>query len=194
MADTQHSVDDRTVRTKTEHAVLQARYDMLEEQLRDVELRAEERLAEEQKRHRELLARVEREAALQTENCHIQLRTAELDGRAVREELQRLRTHAEKQAAELAVTEEKLEEAREDGAAAAEEVAAMRTEVRRLERERRTAEELMLELGQEVERLRADKGPAMPTTSPEAIRLEELHQELEELRDQKRGEFVGNCS
>lgn len=36
LADTQNVVDDRTTRTKTEHAVLQARYDMLEEQLRDV--------------------------------------------------------------------------------------------------------------------------------------------------------------
>lgn len=36
LADSQNTVDDRTTRTKTEHAVLQARYDMLEEQLRDV--------------------------------------------------------------------------------------------------------------------------------------------------------------
>lgn len=36
LADTQNTVDDRTTRTKTEHAVLQARYDMLEENLREV--------------------------------------------------------------------------------------------------------------------------------------------------------------
>lgn len=36
LADSQSTVDDRTSRTKTEHAVLQARYHMLEEQLRDV--------------------------------------------------------------------------------------------------------------------------------------------------------------
>lgn len=36
LADSQNTVDDRTSRTKTEHAVLQARYHMLEEQLRDV--------------------------------------------------------------------------------------------------------------------------------------------------------------
>ena len=40
----------------------------------------------------------------------------------------------------------------------------------------------MVELGKEVERLRNESGPAMPTTSPEALRLEELHQELEDLR------------
>lgn len=36
LADSQNNAEDRTTRTKTEHAVLQARYHMLEEQLREV--------------------------------------------------------------------------------------------------------------------------------------------------------------
>jgi hypothetical protein len=44
---------------------------MLEEQLRESELRAEERLEEAQKRHRELVVRIEREKQLQIENCTI---------------------------------------------------------------------------------------------------------------------------
>lgn len=44
---------------------------MLEEQLREVELRAEEKLSEEERRHRELVARVDREKQLQVENCAI---------------------------------------------------------------------------------------------------------------------------
>jgi hypothetical protein len=48
---------------------------MLEEQLRESELRAEERLQEEQKRHRELVVRIEREKQLQIENCNIRLVT-----------------------------------------------------------------------------------------------------------------------
>lgn len=48
------------------------------------------------------------------------------------------------------------------------------------------AEDLMIELGKEVERLRSESGPAMPTTSPETLRLEELHQELEDLRQSKK--------
>lgn len=44
---------------------------MLEEQLREVELRSDERLAEEERRHRELVARVDREKQLQVENCAI---------------------------------------------------------------------------------------------------------------------------
>lgn len=52
--------------------------------------------------------------------------------------------------------------------------------------EKLAAEDLMIELSKEVERLRSENGPAMPTTSPETLRLDELHQELEELRQSKK--------
>lgn len=52
----------------------------------------------------------------------------------------------------------------------------------RLLGEKLSSEDLMIELSKEVDRLRSESGPAMPTTSSEAIRLEELHSELEELR------------
>jgi hypothetical protein len=71
LADNQSSTDDRYTRAKQDSAALQARVHMLEEQLRESELRAEERLQEEQKRHRELLVRIEREKQLQVENCTI---------------------------------------------------------------------------------------------------------------------------
>lgn len=44
----------------------------------------------------------------------------------------------------------------------------------------------MIELGKEIERLRSESGPAMPTTSPETLRQEELQQELEDLRQEKK--------
>lgn len=52
-----------------------------------MELRNEERLIEEQKRHREMLARVEREAILQNENCQIKVRTIEHEAKGLREEV-----------------------------------------------------------------------------------------------------------
>jgi len=39
LSDTQNIAEDRTTRTKTEYAVLQARYHMLEEQYREVGIR-----------------------------------------------------------------------------------------------------------------------------------------------------------
>uniref|UniRef100_A0A1A9URZ3 FIP-RBD domain-containing protein n=1 Tax=Glossina austeni TaxID=7395 RepID=A0A1A9URZ3_GLOAU len=187
LADTQNNIaDDRTTRTKTEYAVLQARYHMLEEQFREAELRSEERLAEEQKRHRELLARVEREAALQNENCQIKIKTTEIEANALREENQRLRLLCDKQANDLHRTEEKLELARDQIVALQQDLDDATKRERKYDSEKKSTEELMLELSKEVERLRAETGPAMPTTSLESIRLEELHQELEQMRQKNK--------
>lgn len=182
LADTQNIVEDRTTRTKTEYAVLQARYHMLEEQLRESELRSDERIAEEQKRHRELLARVEREAQLQNENCQIRIKTIELECSSLKDEVQRLRVQCDKQAADLHSTEEKLEIARENIIIAQQDVTEAKMNEKKLLEEKHHMDELMLELGKEIERLRLEKGPALPTTSPETLRLEELHTEMEELR------------
>lgn len=147
-------------------------------------------MAEEQKRNRELLSRVEREASLQNENCNIKIRTIELEASNLRDENQRLRVQCDKQAADLHVAEEKLEVVQDNCLHVEEELARALSKEKHFETERVASEELMIELGREVERLRADKGPAMPTTSPEAIRLEELHQEMQDLRDQKKGETI----
>ncbi|XP_035788338.1 rab11 family-interacting protein 4B-like isoform X6 [Anopheles albimanus] len=186
LADTQSNVDDRTSRTKTEYAVLQARYHMLEEQLRETELRAEERLTQEQKRHRELLARVEREAKLQNENCQIRIRTMEMEATSLREEIQRLRAQNDKQAADLHAAEEKLEKSMDSLMIAHQDLAEARAEEKKHRADKLAAEELMVELGKECERLRSERGPALPTTSPESLRLEELHQEMDELRQKSK--------
>ncbi|KAH8261630.1 hypothetical protein KR044_012609 [Drosophila immigrans] len=187
LSDTQNIAEDRTTRTKTEYAVLQARYHMLEEQYRESELRAEERLAEEQKRHREILARVEREASLQNENCQMKIKATEIEANALRDEAQRLRVLCDKQANDLHRTEEQLELARDQIAALQQEYDEQLQTLRRHEQEKKSTEELMLELSSELQRAREENGArAMPTTSPESIRLEELHQELEEMRQKNR--------
>ncbi|XP_053689040.1 rab11 family-interacting protein 4B isoform X4 [Sabethes cyaneus] len=186
LADTQNNVEDRTSRTKAEYAVLQARYHMLEEQLRETELRSEERLAEEQKRHRELLARVEREAKLQNENCQIRIRTIEIEANQLREEISRLRLQCDKQAADLHATEDKLEKTRDSLMVAQQDLAEAKANEKKHKADKQAAEDLMVELGKECERLRSERGPALPTTSPESLRLEELHQELDELRQKNK--------
>lgn len=137
-----------------------------------------------------MLARVEREASLQNENCQIKIKTIEIEATTLREENQRLRVLCDKQASDLHRTEEKFELARDQIIAMQQEIDEALQKERQYEHEKKTAEELMLELSKELERVRAETGPAMPTTSPEAIRLEELHQELEEMRHKNRGLIV----
>ena len=191
LAATQTNADDQTTRTKTENAVLQARYYMLEEQLRECELRADQRLLEEQKNHRELLARVEREAQLQAENFEIKLKANEKELSLVREEMQRLRVLYDKQASDLHLTQEKLEVAQEQCQSLQQENDELRVVEKKLLADKKAQEELMLEMDREIERVRSERGPAMPTTSPEALRLEELHHEMDELRQANKREWRG---
>lgn len=161
---------------------------MLEEQLRECEMRADQRVVEEQRNHRELLSRMEREAQLQTENFEIKLKANEKELSQVRDEMQRLRMLHDKQASDLYLTQEKLEVAQEHGHAVQQENEELRMVEKKLMAEKRAQEELMMEMDREIERVRSERGPAMPTTSPEALRLEELHQEMDELRQQNKRE------
>lgn len=163
---------------------------MVEEQLRECELRADQRLLEEQKNHRELLARVEREAELQTENFEIKLKANEKELSLVRDEMQRLRVLYDKQASDLHLTQEKLEVAQEHCQMVQAENEELRMVEKKMLAEKRAQEELMLEMDREIERVRSERGPAMPTTSPEALRLEELHQEMDELRKANKRELI----
>lgn len=189
LAATQTNADDQTTRTKTENAVLQARYYMLEEQLRECEMRSDQRLVEEQKSHRELLARMEREAELQAENFEIKLKASEKELQQTRDEMQRLRILYDKQASHLHLTQEKLEVTQEHCQAMQQENDELRLAEKKLLQEKKAQEELMLEMDREIDRVRSERGPAMPTTSPEALRLEELHQEMDELRQANKREW-----
>lgn len=206
LADTQMGSEDRTTRAKTEYAVLQTKYHMLEEQLRETELRAEERLAEEQKRYRELLARVEREAELKNENCQIRIQTIDAEANALREEIHRLRTQCDKQAAELAQTDEKLETSRFNLTIAQENLLEARGLEKRYLSEKNQSEQLITELTREIERIRTETQAVMATVkksngfhhisssslslestnSSEPFRIDEIQGEIDELRQQNR--------
>ncbi|XP_063705557.1 rab11 family-interacting protein 4B isoform X3 [Culicoides brevitarsis] len=190
LADTQNNVDDIKSRTKADYAVLQARYHMLEEQLRDTELRAEERLAEEQKRHRELLNRAERETNLLQENCEIRIRTVEQEKNNVRDELQRLRMQMEKQTLEMQNMEDKLEKTRDNLMNIQQDLVETKASNKRYREEKATTELILKEMETELTLLRQENQERRRSTASnnnnEDIRFEELTRELSELKDQNR--------
>merc|ERR1719273_420322 len=61
LAESQATTDDRYTRVKQDNAALTARIHMLEEHIRELEVRGEERVEEEQRRSKELMERVEEE-------------------------------------------------------------------------------------------------------------------------------------
>ena len=71
LADSQASTDDKYTRVKQDNASLTNRIHMLEEHIRELEVRGEEKLEDEQRRNRELVQRREREKQLEVENYTI---------------------------------------------------------------------------------------------------------------------------
>lgn len=97
-----------------------------------------------------------------------------------------MREQCTKQAFDLQTSEEKLESVRDNFIVAQEELIQAKHNEKKYLHDKLAAEDLMIELGKEVDRLRSENLPALPTTSPEAMRLEELHQEMEDLRHTKK--------
>jgi Rab11 family-interacting protein 3/4 len=83
---------------------------MLEEHIREIEVRGEERLLEEQRRNKDLVQRLEREKQLEIENYSIRLQGMEKDQRVLTEEVTNLRAQLDKTREEKNSVEEQLSE------------------------------------------------------------------------------------
>jgi Rab11 family-interacting protein 3/4 len=198
--------ENKHARAKTETAVLQAKYHMLEEQLRETELRYEERLVDEQKRHRELLSRVERDAELKLENAQIRIQTLEAEQSSLRDEIQRTRSQSDKQLAEIRLSEEKLESARFNLSIAQENLSEARAHEKRYMMEKSQSDQMVIELHKEVERIRNETQAMMASAvkrsnfhnisasslslesnaSSEPFKVDDMMNEIEDLKQQNR--------
>jgi Rab11 family-interacting protein 3/4 len=204
LTDTHMNTEDRNIRAKTDYAVLQTKYQMLEDQLRETEIRCEERILEEQKRCRELLTRVERESELKNENCQIRIQTMEGEVSSLRDEIHRLRTQCDKQAIELSASEEKLESTRFNLSIAQENLMEARALEKRHLTEKNQSDQMIMELHKEVDRIRSEAQGFMNSVkksngfnqnysasslslesnvSSEPFRMEELLNELEDVKN-----------
>jgi len=158
IADTQFSSDDRYCRSRQENAALTARLQMLEESLRDVEMRAQQQLGDEQRRNKEIMVRVEREKQLEIENCHIKLQAIEREMEMLREESARLRSQTERLRTDRTALQQRLDDTETSLHEAQEELRCMNDMVKR-EREQwalehASSKQLASELTNEVDALR----------------------------------------
>lgn len=158
LAENQASNDDRYTRVKQENAALTARIHMLEEHIREIEVRGEEKLVEEQRRHKEIVARLDREKHLEIENYAIRNNSLDQENVRLKEENVALRREVERWRAE--------KESAEDA------VAELRREVGREREVRRAAEEEVREVRESWQRDQAHSSTL----------LQELARELEEQR------------
>merc|ERR1712083_620359 len=108
LAESQATTDDRYSKVKQENATLTQKVHMLEENIREIELQSQERLIEEQKRHKELVQRLEREKALELENFSIKLQSAEREHASTHRDLTSLRSQVDRLKTEKGQLEQEL--------------------------------------------------------------------------------------
>ncbi|XP_037522121.1 rab11 family-interacting protein 4A isoform X3 [Rhipicephalus sanguineus] len=183
-------------RVKQENATLVHRIHNLEEQIRELEVRSEERVHEEERRLKDALSRQERESALELERCGTQLRALQQEQRALQEEALRLRALTDRLKGEKEQALEQLDQSQAQLAQLREEHQRLQ-ELCRREREEAQAQrslqaQLLQEVGRELEelrRLRTDRdgrprSPSLLDMLP--ARCVELQSQLEAVREENR--------
>jgi len=159
LAESQATTDDRYSKVKQENALLTQKIHMLEENIREVEIRSEERLETERKRNRDALQRVEREKQLEIENYSIRLQTLEKEYGKLEAEAAQLRAQSDRLRQEKAELEDQLSESRYALSEAESRVVKLedlsKREADRSDQERHSSAQLIEELSKEVEELRS---------------------------------------
>ncbi|XP_066980533.1 rab11 family-interacting protein 4B-like isoform X7 [Macrobrachium rosenbergii] len=193
LAENQVNSDDRFSRVKQDNAAYQARVVMLEEQLRETELRSEERQAEEQRRSRELINRIEREKQLTIENYTIKLASLEKEKKSVEEEGIRLKSQLEKLQKEKESLEDRVSEAEFSASALHQENSKLaelsRREKEEIKVERERSAQVIEELRCEIERLRTAEENARkrsPSIDPQNAQSAELQATIKQLREENK--------
>eukprot|EP00092_Neocalanus_flemingeri_P095404 GFUD01121385.1.p1 GENE.GFUD01121385.1~~GFUD01121385.1.p1 ORF type:complete len:416 (+),score=139.83 GFUD01121385.1:290-1537(+) len=202
LSENQATTDERYTRVKQDNTTLTARIHMLEEHIREIEVRGEERLEEEQRRNKDLVQRLEREKQLEIENYSIRLQGMEKDQKVLTEEVTSLRAQLDKTREEKHSVEEQLSETQ---------ILLMREqEQHRMLQENRSREveewgteranslSLVQEMSREVEQLRNQKvemsqnDSGMQLQDGEEVfgdlpaRIAEMETEIRVLRDQNK--------
>ncbi|XP_064478131.1 rab11 family-interacting protein 4A-like isoform X2 [Ornithodoros turicata] len=196
LSDSLSSNDDLYRRVKQENSSLVDRIHGLEEQIRELEIKSEERVHEEEKRLKEALSRQEREKGAELERYATRVHILEQEQLQLREEGMRLRALAERLKQEKAQAVEQLEHAQSELGAVREEQGRLQAAIRR-EREdgmqqRALQAQLMQEMGRELEelrRLRTD--PEGRPRSPSLLdllpgRCRDLEKQLSAMRDENK--------
>jgi chromosome segregation ATPase len=157
LIDKQKNTDDGYTNVKQDTATLQARIQMLEWQLWEHDLRAEEHLREEQKKHQELLMKAEKEKQLQMDSYAVRLEILEQEGKSLREECKMIRLQVESLRAEKEALEKLRREEEVILSALNDEVQTLRDAERIAKDEVRVNSQMVKELNLEVERLKIER-------------------------------------
>merc|ERR550539_2381923 len=202
LSENQAATDERYSIVKADNVKLTAKIHVLEENIREIEMRGEERLVDEQRRNRDMIQRLEREKQLEIENYSIRLQGLEKDQRLLSEEVNSLRSQLERTREEKAEVEEQLSDTQVMLAQEQREHKQLQQsrarEVELWSDERETSLSLVKEMTREVENLKSQKEELSRHNSSRSnsetvevfedlpARIAEMESEIRVLRDQNK--------
>uniref|UniRef100_T1JCU2 FIP-RBD domain-containing protein n=1 Tax=Strigamia maritima TaxID=126957 RepID=T1JCU2_STRMM len=187
LATGQTNSEEKYNKVKQENASLMARIHSLEEQIREVEIRSEDRIKEEHQRFKEVMARQDKEKCLEIESFTLRLHTLERENQVLNADLLRLRSQLDKIKYEKMQLQDQLSEAEFTLTNTQEENRRLQDLCRR-EREEsaqtrandaRVIDELTKEVG-ELRRYKAEMGCLSRARSPSVVDLPSRYAELQD--------------
>lgn len=197
LTENQMKNEDKHQRLKEENSSLIQKVHILEEQLREMEIRSDEQVKDEQKKHKEYVSRQDRDKAEQLIYLSHRLQDVDRHYEATKEEGIRLKTEIEKLKAEKLELHDKLSETQYSYATLLDDHEKqqnqMLTQGQDFEQERQATAQLLDELGKELEDLRKYKietehirktQQKNATELPDKCR--ELEDEVQKLREENR--------
>lgn len=198
LTDSQVETTNKQTRLKEENGVLVQKVIYLEEQLRDMELRAEDNVKEERRKQQDLMARRDREKSEELDYVAQRLHRIESEYEALKEEAAKLRHEINKLRTEKIELQERMLEKQEMYNMLYDDHERLKTEYHKQEdlhqRERRSMGQLLDELGKELEELRKYKievetGVRSPSGNISELpgRYMDLQQEIHKLKEENRG-------
>ncbi|KAK2169910.1 hypothetical protein LSH36_6g14018 [Paralvinella palmiformis] len=210
LTESQQKTDQRHLKLKEENCSLVERVHLLEEQLRDVEQKSNMKLAEEERKYREMMMRIEKEKAMEIDILAQSLKHIEEEYQALKEEAPRLRVENERFKKQNHRLEQQLQDAHHQLSALSEEHMELQRRHHEVnadyEQERTVSAQLIEELSRELDELRTKmedndmvlschtSGHDLSRTQKRQLELTiaRLKEENTHLRDEKEELMLGN--
>ncbi|CAG5136677.1 unnamed protein product [Candidula unifasciata] len=195
LSQVQTDTNTKQVKLKDENTVLVQKVHYLEEQLRDMEVRGDDRLSEERRKHQEYMARIERDKNEQMDYVTQRLHRMEKEYEALKDEAPRLHAEIAKLRTEKMDIQERLLEKQESYNVLYEDHEKLRADYHKQEvlqkKERHATGQLLDEMGKELEELRRYKiehEGRSPSGSISELpgRYRDLQNEIHKLKEENR--------
>ncbi|XP_076305506.1 rab11 family-interacting protein 4A-like isoform X5 [Tachypleus tridentatus] len=195
LTENQTSNDDRYSKVKQENSTLLSRIHSLEEQIKELELRSEDRVKDEEIRMKELMARLERDKATEIEQYTNRLYSLQQEHLGLKEDVIKLKNHVDRLKQEKSALQEELAESTSRLISLREEQQKLLERTKRereeMNEERKANSQLLQQYNIELDELRrfkqeSTKQPRASTPLELPVKYQEMEENMRKLKEENK--------